>query len=177
MAYHHYFYLPIPEHFSSEEQLQLIKDLFDKDVHFNDSEVERGHYYLRINHSCVAIIENTTFGADLRNFIRIRVGGNQAIMINVLTVASQVMNGYFGDNSKEFHDSQGNVLWNAAKGETHILYTFGESMDRIEKSYPEIRKEYERGTNISNEWTASKMKEHLGITMKIEDDNLFFPIG
>lgn len=91
---HQYFFLPVEDKASHNDQLQLLKDLFDKSVPFEDLRENPNFYKLKINNSAVAIMESTSFGSDPRTFMRIRVGSNQKMMINVLTVAAQAMNGF-----------------------------------------------------------------------------------
>ncbi|MGD1524062.1 hypothetical protein [Vibrio harveyi] len=170
-----YCYLPISNVISEEELKAAVESFCKGKVVTDPSEARRSYCNLKIqqenSHLWVNVLSNVTFASDPRSFLRLRIDGCHSKTIDALIQRAKELDGFYGDNSKEFLDSKGMTIFNIKDGETEIKLSIGEVISRIGRVYPELETEIPRDT--SNETYAKLYKEHLGVEIKPVESNQF----
>lgn len=135
-----YCYLPLQDHINNlGDAIDAISDLCNCTV-FDDSHRYPMDTYrnFRITHEHEHIMINTLlnveFASDNRKFIRIRINAQNDYLVNLLKSKTIEMKGYYGDNSKEFLDHNGNTVFNVKDGESYVIISYGELITRLKNS-------------------------------------------
>lgn len=135
-----YCYLPLEDNINNlGEAINIISELCESKV-FDDSHrypmdtyrnfritYEHEHIYLNT-------LLNKEFASDDRLFIRLRLNCQNEKLIDLLTQKAIKMKGYYGDNSKEFLDHDGNTVFNVKDGENYVIISYGELITRLKNS-------------------------------------------
>lgn len=168
-----YGYFPVEKIESCEDAIAIVESLFQGQVNRDDLFYERSFTNFEVVRDgrkiWVNTLMNVSFASDPRNFIRVRLDGTQAELIKELTQKAVEQAGFYGDNSKEFLDSQGHTVFEVKDGTTSIALSVGEISSRLRMANPEI----ELPQNTTNETYIELFKEHLGIELTMGEANHF----